>query len=129
MVKSAKTLFPVICLAILLSACASETPSSSNLAPLDAQAAAGQALFTRHCAACHSLSPDTVVVGPALAGIADRAGQRVAGLDADTYLHQSILEPSAYVVEGFADLMPPTLAQVLTSEEIDALVAYMHTLH
>jgi hypothetical protein len=38
-------------------------------------------------------------------GISERAGTRLAGLAAVEYLRQSILEPSAYVVEGFEDKM------------------------
>lgn len=109
----------------MLAACSSQPTTRVDYSP---QEAAGQALFTRHCAACHSLSADTVVVGPSLAGIANRAPERVAGMDASTYFHQSIMEPNAYLVEGFSDLMPPSLAQVLTPEEVDALVAYMLTL-
>jgi hypothetical protein len=70
-----------------------------------------------------------VVVGPSLAGVATRAKTRKPELDAAAYLHNSIEEPGAYVVEGFADgLMPIDFAEQLTPEEIDALVAYLLTL-
>ncbi|MEE9284721.1 MAG: cytochrome c oxidase subunit II, partial [Dehalococcoidia bacterium] len=60
------------------------------------------------CTACHTI--DTVpvargVIGPDLTHVASVAGQRVAGLSAEEYLRQSIQEPNAFVVEGFAPLM------------------------
>jgi len=88
----------------------------------------GRALFDQHCAACHSTMGDAIIVGPSLADIATRAGQRVAGQDTITYIKTSILDPSAYVNEGFNDLMPKSFGTVLTSEELDALVAYLLTL-
>lgn len=113
-------------LSVLLAGCAAQAPQPAT--NLDSEEQAGQALFTRHCAVCHSLNPDTIIVGPSLATIGVEAGDRVATLDAEAYLHQSILQPGAYLVQDFADLMPPTLAQILNAEEIDALVAYMLTL-
>ncbi len=111
---------------VLLTAC-----SRSEAAPVatqDPALAAGKALFQRHCAACHSLEPDAVIVGPSLAGVADRAGERVAGLDARQYIQTSILRPDAYLVAGFDNLMPTTLAKEMTGEELDTLTAYLLTL-
>jgi len=97
-----------------------------TMTPLEAR---GQVEFKLVCSRCHATIPNSVVVGPSLAGIADRAGSRVAGVDAETYLRNSILTPDAYVVEGYASgVMPPDLAQDLTEEDIDALVAYLLTL-
>jgi nitric oxide reductase subunit C len=90
--------------------------------------AAGGKLFQRHCASCHTLEPDVVIVGPSLAGIAGRAGERTAGLDARQYIQTSVLRPDAYVVEGFDNLMPSSLAKDLTGEELDTLTAYLLTL-
>lgn len=86
---------------------------------------AGQALFQTNCAACHNTN-STTLVGPGLAGVAGRAETRVAGMTADEYLHQSIMEPGAYLVEGFGPIMPQ-FAQ-LSSQDIDNLVAYLKTL-
>lgn len=95
----------------------------------DPQVSRGKALFNGTCASCHATTDDDVVIGPSLAGIAERAGTRVPGEDADTYIHQSIVDPRAYTVEGFADnLMPINYAQIFTAEDIDAIVAYLRTL-
>jgi cytochrome c553 len=81
------------------------------------------------CITCHSLEPDVVIVGPSQAGLATRAQTRVAGMSAADYIHQSIVEPNAYVVEGFAEgLMYQNYATDLTEQEINDLVAYTLTL-
>jgi len=81
------------------------------------------------CITCHSLEPGTVIVGPSMAGIASRAGSRVSGLSAEEYIRQSILEPNAYVVEGFdPGVMVQVWAEELTDEQVDSLVSYLLTL-
>ena len=97
---------------------------------------AGEALFnqqtigsTSGCSLCHSTEPDGVRVGPSLAGIANRAGERVEGQSSEEYLRTSILEPDAYVVEGFTKgVMYQQYQQVLTDQQVEDLLAYMLTL-
>lgn len=120
MVKKQVLILPLFTLAALLAACSSNEPAG--------QRQDGERLFAQHCAACHTTSGDTVIVGPALAGIAVRAETRVAGLNARAYIEQSILDPSGYVNEGFSDLMPKTFGQVLSLEELNALIEYLMTL-
>ena len=96
----------------------------------------GEKLFTdarigpnTGCQICHSLEPDRRLVGPSLAGIAGVAGDRVSGLTAEQYLRQSILEPDAYVVDGYpAGQMLGGYEETLTNQEIDALVLFLLTL-
>lgn len=81
------------------------------------------------CRICHSLEPDRVLVGPSLAGVGSRAGSRVPGMTAEEYLRQSILEPDAYVVDGFpAGQMLDIYGDILTDEQVDALVAFLMSL-
>jgi mono/diheme cytochrome c family protein len=95
-------------------------------------AEAGEGLFFSSktgCSVCHSVEPGVELVGPNLSGVANIAGDRVPGLTADEYLLQSIVDPNAYVVEGFpAGQMLDIFEETLSSEEIDALVAYLLTL-
>lgn len=111
-------------LLVALTACggAADPPATPTLAP---ELAAGQRVFVAHCGACHSPTADTVIVGPALGGIAGYGGERVDGLDARAYVYNSILQPSDYLVEGYDDLMPKDLAKKLTGEELDSVVAYV----
>ncbi len=107
-----------------------------NDAPLAAEADAGRSLYFENtlgtntgCRLCHSLEPGNVLVGPSFAGVASRAATRVPGLSAEEYLRQSIIDPNAYVVEGFpAGQMFSNYAEVLTPEDIDNLVAFLLTL-
>ncbi len=82
------------------------------------------------CRLCHSLEPGVTLVGPSLAGIADRAAYRIPGMKAVEYLYQSIVDPDAYVVPGYpAGVMPPNYREFLSEEEIQDLVAFLLTLH
>jgi mono/diheme cytochrome c family protein len=111
---------------VLISACSAEPHiPTPTLSPVETK---GKEVFNLHCAACHATSPDTVIVGPSLAGIANRAGERVTGMDAPTYLQTSILKPDAFLVEGFDNLMLPDLAKQLSGEDFDAVIAYLMTL-
>ncbi|MEK6220843.1 MAG: cytochrome c [Chloroflexota bacterium] len=88
------------------------------------------AFATNGCTACHSVEGlSTASVGPSLNGIATRAATRVDGLSAEEYLVQSILEPGAYVVEGFADgIMPPNFGDLIAEEGVQNLLAFLLTL-
>lgn len=89
------------------------------------------------CIWCHTLD-GSVRVGPSLQGISERAGDRVPALSAVEYLRQSILDPSAYIVEGF-DIKMKTYELVesegvdflfpsaLTQEELSDMVAFLLT--
>ncbi len=106
-----------------------ERPDSSSMSAevvvsIGGDSAVGEVLFS-NCSACHSTGEDTVV-GPGLAGVYDRAGTRTS-LDAEAYLVQSIREPSVYLVEGFAALMPAF--DQLSDQDIQDLIAYLKTLN
>jgi mono/diheme cytochrome c family protein len=108
-----------------LAACGSAETAAAPEPTLAPELAAGQKVFVIHCGACHSTEPDSTLVGPSLAGIAESGATRVDGLDARAYVFQSIMQPSDYLVEGFVDAMPQDLAKKLTGEELDSVVAYV----
>jgi nitric oxide reductase subunit C len=112
---------------IFLSACSasSEVPPTPTLNAIQQQ---GQAVFNLRCAQCHALTANTIVIGPSLAGIASRAAGRIEGYSAEEYIEDSILFPKDYLVEGFTDTMPTNFGKDLTSEELNAVVAYLMTL-
>lgn len=90
------------------------------------------------CEGCHSLDGSEFRGGPTMLGISERAGTRIAGLSAVEYLRQSILEPSAFVVEGFEDKMKVyelverpegevKALLTLTEAELNDLIAFLLT--
>lgn len=99
-------------------------------------AMAGQDLFESEglggnlgCQICHSVRPGEDGVGPSLASVGLSAAERVVGLGAEEYLRMSILDPDAYVVDGYpAGQMLDVYSERLTDDELDALVAYLLSL-
>ena len=85
----------------------------------------GEELFSGAggCVACHGRGTRA----PQLRGeIGRRCGDRVEGLDCKEYLHESLVEPRAYVVEGFQPIMPDVGAQ-LSPSQVWALVAFLQS--
>jgi cytochrome c oxidase subunit 2 len=77
--------------------------------------------------ACHTLTDAGTagIVGPALDEISEVAASRVDGLTAEEYMRQSIVEPGAYVVEGYGPTMPANFGTTLSEDEINILVDYL----
>jgi nitric oxide reductase subunit C len=106
--------------------------------------ALGEALFRTSppaCSGCHSTAKDVQLVGPSLADIATRAGERIKdpsyrgrAKTAEEYVRESILTPSAFLVAGptFSaagrSFMPDNFEHSLQANQIDQLVAYLMTL-
>lgn len=95
---------------------------------------AGETLFTSAtiganpgCKTCHTID-GTKLVGPSLQGIGTRAATRVPGQSAEEYIKTSILDPNAFVVEGFASGVMPSFKPVLSDQQLNDLVAYLMTL-
>ncbi len=111
-------------LLIVLSSCGLNGPTE-GLNPIQTR---GLTIFNQYCAACHDNQGDTIIVGPPLSHIATFGGDRVSGKNAETYIRQSLIEPDAYFVDGFDDLMPKTFNDILAQEEIESLIEYLLTL-
>ncbi len=129
----------LVVLAVGLVACGGGDADDSSASTSGGDAQRGEELFTSPtigpasapgCVTCHSLEPDTVIVGPSQFGLADRAATRVDGMSAEQYIRQSITEPDAYVVEGFAaGVMYQNYGNELSAKDITDLVAYTLSLH
>lgn len=92
-------------------------PVAVGAGPGDAKR--GQTLFgAKGCSGCHSIGTNTIV-GPGLAGVADRAG-------AEAYITESIRNPAVFVVPGFANDMPPFTT--LSDQDVKDLIDYLKTL-
>lgn len=93
-------------------------------------AALGETVFQSAeaaCLTCHAVGREGLRA-PDLAGVGARAAERVPGSTAEAYLHESLVDPCAFVVEGFDCIMPQTLQQTLGPAKITALVAYLQSL-
>ncbi len=80
------------------------------------------------CQTCHSLD-GSKIVGPSFKGIYGRSTKMTDGSSVttdDAYLKESILNPTAKVVEGFAPAMPP-FQGVLSDEQISDVIEYLKT--
>jgi cytochrome c oxidase subunit 2 len=92
-------------------------------------ASAGAKLFQQHaCNSCHR--PDSLARGPNLEGLFGRHVKLSDGrtLTADeNYIRESILNPTAKIVEGFQPIMP-TYQGLIGEDGILQLVAYVKSL-
>jgi cytochrome c oxidase subunit 2 len=77
------------------------------------------------CGACHTFAAagSKGQVGPDLDNLADTAQK--AGKSLEDYVHESIVDPNAYVVEGYQPGVMPSFDGSLSAEQIDALVQYL----
>ena len=129
-------------LALILWACGPSSPQivSGPMTP-DAVAAAFQ---KGGCGACHAIPgvPGAVgQIGPDLSKMNEAAAARIADAaytgkakTAEEYINESMLDPNAYVVTDCPTapcqkgLMPLTLQDLLTPEELGTMSAYLATL-
>ena len=89
-------------------------------------------LFTdMGCVGCHQIGqPQTDTnrgpIAPNMADLGDVAGSMVPGQDAKTYLHNSIVNPNAFIVPGYQpNVMPQNFAERMSEEEINGLVDWL----
>ncbi len=81
----------------------------------------GKTLFeTRGCSGCHSIIPNEKSLGPNLYDLARRKSL--------AYIHQSIADPSAVIVQGYEDVIMPDFGPILNEDQINALVSYVAAL-
>ncbi|MFA7248956.1 MAG: cytochrome c [Dehalococcoidia bacterium] len=119
-----------VALGSLIASACGESTSSSSAPGLDAALVAeGQRRANSNgCIACHTLDGKTGV-GPTWKGPAGRQVQLADGSSVmadDAYLRESVVDPNAKVVKGFAPgIMPATFGRALTDQQVRALVEYM----
>jgi cytochrome c oxidase subunit 2 len=87
----------------------------------------GKAVFTNNgCGACHTLTAagTSAKVGPDLDKLPQYASQ--AGQPLQAFVHQSIVDPNAYIQPGYPkNVMPQTFGTSLSKQQLDALVQYL----
>jgi len=86
-----------------------------------------ETIHTR-CTQCHTLDPNEEPDrAPSLVGISEAAGTRVEGQSAVDYLRESIVEPGAYIVEGWEDGMDRAYKYGFSEEDVNNVVAFLLT--
>ncbi len=82
------------------------------------------------CVACHSVD-GSVVVGPSWKGVYGTDEMLADGTTVpidDAYLYELIRNPGAKIVEGFQNIMPATIAEGMTDEQIADVIEYIKSL-
>lgn len=98
----------------------------------DAVAEIGAAIFNGkgQCSACHTVDPSAPKGRcPDLTDIGVNAANRQPGIDAKTYLIESLYEPANYLVPGYGKIMPEVWKApiALSRLEIEAVLAYLQS--
>jgi mono/diheme cytochrome c family protein len=93
--------------------------------------AAGEELYAGAggCTACHGLgtrAPNLLTDAGGQGAIGARCSQRVEGESCKEYLYRSMIEPNAFVVEGFQPIMPD-IRRTLSGVQIWAMIAYLQS--
>jgi mono/diheme cytochrome c family protein len=81
------------------------------------------------CLACHGLgvrAPRLLEDDRGAGLIGERCDQRVPGMSCKDYLWESMVNPGAYVVDGYQDIMPDA-RRTLSEAQIWAIVAYLES--
>ncbi len=98
----------------------------------DAVAEIGAAIFNGkgQCSACHTVDASAPKGRcPDLTDIGVNAANRQPGIDAKTYLIESLYEPANYLVPGYGKIMPEVWKApiALSQLEIEAVIAYLQS--
>lgn len=137
----ALALLLLVFVGFLIAAATSGTPSSATPEPVTAgsyraQVAAllaiarpedAEAVVTKYgCIACHREGAANGIA-PSWVGVAERTATRRPPMPAEAYVYESIVYPAAYLVDGFADLMPKDFRARMSDQELADVIAYLLT--
>jgi cytochrome c2 len=93
-----------------------------------AGATTGEQIFTAAgCGGCHKLASagGTGSIGPSLEELAAAAGRREPGTSAEEYVREALVDPDAYVVEGYARGVMPSFDGKLSDKQLQTLVEFL----
>lgn len=111
----------VVFLALLdLSGCEAERRKSDAELGLNPQQAAGRKLYDTYCDRCHEPYSSRGKKGPSLKGVFKQQYLPLSGLPANDTRVGEIIKFGRSKMEGFG--------QVMTDQQIQDLLAYLHTL-
>jgi cytochrome c oxidase subunit II len=87
----------------------------------------GEAVFTNNaCGSCHTFSAIPSAqgkIGPSLDNLSPSAEE--AGAPLEEFIHESIVDPGAFVPEGYTAGTMPSFEQQIPEAQLDALVQYL----
>ncbi len=109
----------ILAAALVMAGCGHSVPPPVPLSELNAQQAHGHAVFATRCAACHYDRTDAPLHGPALVGVFKKKALP-SGAPANEE------RVTATILHG-RNLMP-TMGNTMDPQEMDDLLAYLHTL-
>ena len=111
----------VVILAFLaLAGCDAERRKSDAELGLNPQQAEGRKLYDNYCDRCHEPYSSRGKKGPSLKGVFKKQYMSVSGLPANDERMTDIVKNGRAKMEGFR--------QVMTDQQIQDLLAYLHTL-
>lgn len=105
---------------VALSACQVERRKSDAELGLNPQQVSGRHIYDQYCDRCHAPYSSRKRQGPSLQGLFQRQYLPASGMPANDARVGEIIRVGRNKMEGFS--------QVLTEEQIDDLLAYLHTL-
>jgi mono/diheme cytochrome c family protein len=105
---------------VALSACQVERRKSDAELGLNPQQVSGRHIYDQYCDRCHAPYSSRKRQGPSLQGLFQRQYLPASGMPANDARVGEIIRVGRNKMEGFS--------QVLTGEQIDDLLAYLHTL-
>jgi mono/diheme cytochrome c family protein len=101
---------------------------TEDVSMLSPEAQAGGRIFTGKggCIGCHNAGSGGGATGPNLSHVGTDGATRKPGMDAAAYISESIHDPQAFLVPGFAPIMP-SFRGTLTEDEINQVVQFLLT--
>jgi mono/diheme cytochrome c family protein len=113
------TILAVGALLIMAAGCADPATKTDAELGLNAEQSSGRQVFERYCAACHDAHSSSGTQGPSLKKVFKKQFLP-SGLPAnERFVEQTIV--------GGRGMMPP-MGESLTLQQLDDLIAYLHTL-
>jgi cytochrome c oxidase subunit II len=100
--------------------------TSTSTSPTSPSAAGLSVFNSNGCSSCHTLTAAkaTGTIGPDLDKLVAYAQQAKQPLEA--FIHESIVNPNAYIQPGYPKgVMPGNFGQLLTKTQLDALVGFL----
>jgi mono/diheme cytochrome c family protein len=104
----------------LCSGCTAERRKSDAELGLNTQQAAGRQVYDQHCDRCHEPYSSRGKQGPSLKGVFQKQYLAISGLPANDQRVGEIIRYGRAKMPGYG--------QVLSEQQVQDLLAYMHTL-